>query len=122
MTSTSTNGYTSIFKDGKLKPGIYKLQNIVSQTCVDIQEHTRRLYCRPVTAVEGNQLVGLRPLLAQIVVIVTIFGGKFTLLVLDIAYTAYSHESCFNPIVAYRTAQHSMNQGNLKNVVPFSMD
>ena len=51
----------SIFKDGKLKPGIYKIQNIVGQTYVDIREHTRELCCRPATLLEGKGLVGLCP-------------------------------------------------------------
>ena len=86
MTLTSTSGYTSIFKDGKLKPGVYKIQNIVSQTYVDIQEHTRELCCRPATVLEENGLVSSRPRLAHIVVIETIFSGKFTLWVPGIAY------------------------------------
>ena len=69
MTLTSTSGYTSIFKDGKLKPGIYKIKNIVSQTYVDIREHTRELCCRPATVLEGNKLVGSYPRLAHIVVV-----------------------------------------------------
>jgi len=92
MTLTSTGGYTSIFKDGKLKPGLYKIQNIVSQTYVDIQEHTRELCCRPAAVIEGNGLVSLHLHLAHIVVVVMIFSGKSTLWVLDIAYTRHSRE------------------------------
>jgi len=84
MTLTSTGGYTSIFKDGKLKPGVYKIQNIAGQTYVG--EHTRELCCRPATLLEGNGLVGSLPRLAHIVVIVVVFSGKSTLWVLDIAY------------------------------------
>ena len=86
MTLTSTGGYTSIFKDGKLKPGVYKIQNIASQTYVDLQEHTRELYCRPATVLEGKGLVGSLPRSAHIAVIATIFSGKFTLWVPGIAY------------------------------------
>jgi len=37
----------SIFKDGKLKPGIYKIQNIFSETFLDIEVYPRELCCRP---------------------------------------------------------------------------
>ncbi|KAF9648165.1 hypothetical protein BDM02DRAFT_3187334 [Thelephora ganbajun] len=61
MTPTSTNNSISIFKDGKLKPGIYKIQNIVSQTYVDIREHTRELCGRPATLLEGGGLWEILP-------------------------------------------------------------
>ena len=32
MTMNSTSGSSSIFKDGRLKPGVYKIQNIQSET------------------------------------------------------------------------------------------
>ena len=92
MTLTSIGGYTSIFKDGKLKPGLYKIQNIVSQTYLDMQEHNRELCCRPAAVLEGNGLVSLRLYLVHIVVVVMIFSGKSTLWVLDIAYIRYSLE------------------------------
>ena len=47
----------SAFKDGKFKPGIYMIQNIVSQTYVDMREHSRELCCRPDTLLEGTGLV-----------------------------------------------------------------
>ena len=58
MVVTSTNDPASIFKDGKLKPGVYKIQNIVGQTYVDIREHSRELCGRPATVLEGKGLVG----------------------------------------------------------------
>ena len=61
MGVTSTNDATSIFKDGKLKSGIYKIQNIVSQTYVDIREHNKELCGRPATVLEGKGLVGSCP-------------------------------------------------------------
>jgi len=61
MALTSTDDPTSIFKDDKLKPGVYKIQNIVGQTYVDIREHVRELCCRPAAVLEGNGLVGSRP-------------------------------------------------------------
>jgi len=60
MTSNYTGDSHSIFKY-ELKPGIYKIQNLFSQTYMDIHEHTREVCCRPATALaEGNGLV--RPL------------------------------------------------------------
>ena len=47
MTSTSTADSLSIFKDGKLKPGIYKIQNIVAETFLDYEVHSRNVCCRP---------------------------------------------------------------------------
>jgi len=37
----------SIFKDGKLKPGIYQIQNIEAETYLDIEVHSREMCCRP---------------------------------------------------------------------------
>jgi len=53
-----------IFRDGKLKPGIYKIQNIVGHTHVDIREDTRELCCRPATVLnsEGKGLWEILPL------------------------------------------------------------
>ena len=90
MTLASTSSHASVFKDGRLKPGVYKIQNVVGQTYVDLREYTRELCCRPATALEGGGLVGSCPRLVHIVVIVTIFSGKSTLWVLDIPYTWYS--------------------------------
>jgi len=61
MALTSTDDSASIFKDGKLKPEIYKIRNIVGQTYVDIREHAGELCCRPAAVLEGNGLVGSRP-------------------------------------------------------------
>jgi len=44
----------SLFKDGELKPGIYKIQNIVGQTYVDVRDRSRELCCRPATVLEGK--------------------------------------------------------------------
>lgn len=45
MAVSSTNN-SSIFKDGKLKPGIYKIQNIYHETYLDIHRHSKELCCR----------------------------------------------------------------------------
>jgi hypothetical protein len=60
MTTPKARGTSSIFKDGKLKPGIYKIQNLYAQTYMDIHEHSRYLCCRPAKALgEGRGLVCL---------------------------------------------------------------
>ena len=46
MTFTSTGDSSSIFKDGKLKPGIYRVQSLFNEAFIDVQEHSRELYCR----------------------------------------------------------------------------
>ena len=38
---------SSIFENGKLKPGIYKIQNISSDTYLDIDVPSREVCCRP---------------------------------------------------------------------------
>jgi len=53
---------TSILKDGKLKPGIYKIQNVFTSTYLDIEVHSRDVCCRPPQNLEeGRGLV--RPFL-----------------------------------------------------------
>jgi len=47
MTVNSTSDSASIFKDGKLKSGIYKIQNIYAETFLDIEVHSREVCCRP---------------------------------------------------------------------------
>ena len=65
MTLNSTSGSFSIFKDGKPKPGIYKIQNIVSETYVDVEVHTREIHCRPASNLgDGRGLVRRVPLSA----------------------------------------------------------
>jgi len=63
MALTSTNDSSSIFKDGKLKPGIYKIQNIYTETFLDIDVHSRDVSCRSATALgEGRGLWEIKPL------------------------------------------------------------
>ncbi|KAF9781762.1 hypothetical protein BJ322DRAFT_243167 [Thelephora terrestris] len=56
------NDAVPIFKAGKLRPGIYKIQNIVSQTYVDMRESPKELCCRPATLLEGKGLWEILPL------------------------------------------------------------
>ena len=61
MTLNSTSDSSSILKDGKLKPGIYKIQNIHTETYLDIEVHTRKVCCRPAENLkEGRGLVSRR--------------------------------------------------------------
>lgn len=62
MTLHSTKDSLSVFQDGKLKPGVYKIQNVVTQTFVGIEEHSRRMCSRPFQDLkEGNGLVSPLP-------------------------------------------------------------
>jgi len=47
MTPHSTTDSTSIFENGKLKPGIYKIQSLKSETYVDIELDARGVCGRP---------------------------------------------------------------------------
>lgn len=54
MKSNAPNAGPSIFQGGKLKPGIYKIRNLVSQTYVDIKDDVRELCGRPSTVLESE--------------------------------------------------------------------
>ena len=51
----TTNSTSSIFKDGKLKPGVYKIQNLHHQNYLDIQEDTRQLWGYPAKDLEEGR-------------------------------------------------------------------
>jgi len=55
MTYNSPNTGPSIFQGGKLKPGIYKIQNLASGTYVDTKDDVRELCGRPTTALEDGR-------------------------------------------------------------------
>ena len=85
MTFASPNEPSSIFEDGKLKPGIYKIQNLYSQTYLDIHEHSKATCGRPVENLEeGRGLV--RQLCGPWFADLTITSGKSSFLGLDILY------------------------------------
>jgi len=47
MSQSSTSSFSSSFERGRLKPGVYKIQNVYAETFVDIHEHSKELCCRP---------------------------------------------------------------------------
>ena len=58
MASDSTNDTPPIFKGRKLKWGTYKMQNVLTRTYLDIEEHSRALCSRPAQNLEeGNGIV-----------------------------------------------------------------
>jgi len=61
MTLISTSTSPSVFEDGKLRPGIYKIQNIYTETFLDIDIHSRDVCCRPAGSLgEGRGIVSRR--------------------------------------------------------------
>lgn len=49
------NTGSSIFQDGKLKPGIYKIRNLAGGTYVDIKDNVRELCGRSLAALEDGR-------------------------------------------------------------------
>jgi len=53
-----TSDSSSIFNGGQLKPGIYKIQNIKTETYLDSEVDTKEVCCRPAKDIgEGKGLV-----------------------------------------------------------------
>ena len=42
-----SNDPMSMFVNGKLRPGVYKVQNLTGQTYLEILEDTKEVCCRP---------------------------------------------------------------------------
>ena len=58
MNLDSTSDSSSILEGGRLKPGIYKIQNVSTETYLDIEVQTREVCCRPAKDLgEGRGLV-----------------------------------------------------------------
>ena len=55
MVLSSTSASLSILEDGKLKPGIYKIQHISTKNFLDYEVHTREMCCRPATELEEDK-------------------------------------------------------------------
>lgn len=52
----------SIFEGGRLNPGVYKIQNIYTETFLDIEVHSREVCCRPAHDLgEGRGIVRQDP-------------------------------------------------------------
>ena len=77
MTFTST-GNSSIFQGGKLKPGIYKIQNLHNSAYLDIYEQSaREMHLRPAQDLgEGRGLVCRGSSPATCVLRLTVRSGK----------------------------------------------
>ena len=121
MGLTSTDDSVSIFKDGKLRPGVYKIQNIVGQTYVDIREHARELCCRPATVLEGKGLVGSGPPYNSHRRSYDHFSGKSSLLV-----PVIPSAGCGVTLLSFRRIglnreERSSNQANLINSASCSL-
>ena len=64
MSKNSTSSFSSSFERGRLKPGVYKIQNVYAETFVDIHEHSKELCCRPYRDLEPEKgLVRPHPLI-----------------------------------------------------------
>jgi hypothetical protein len=101
MPLPSQNESGSIFREGKLKPGVYKIQNVVGQTYVDVREHSKQLCGRPATLLEGKGLVGSCSHFTQKTVVTVVFSGKYFLPVPDTPYAGCSVEMHFASITIY---------------------
>jgi len=55
MSRNSTTSSLSNFHHGNLKPWVYKIQNLCSETYLDIHEHSRELCCRPFKDLEPRK-------------------------------------------------------------------
>ena len=92
MNSTASDTL-SVFKDGMLKPGIYKIQNLYTRNYMDIHEHSKEVCCRPATALEeGGGLV--RPFSSnQWFAHLTSRSGRSSLLGLDTPYRGRAYRA-----------------------------
>ena len=89
MTLTTADNSASIFKGGKFRAGIYKIQNVCSRTYLDIREYTNELCGRPATVLKGKGLVGLCFRFIPIIAAIIIFSGKSSLWDLDTPSAEY---------------------------------
>ena len=119
MALTQTDDSASIFKDGKLKPGIYKIQNIVGQTYVEMCEPARELCCRPAAVLEGKGLVGSHPLptLTAVVMITSVGDSPFWLRVYHPQGAVFNLFPPFCPL----NRGYSSNRENLINSASCSL-
>jgi len=55
MTLKSAANSSRIFEAGKLKPGIYKIQNLYTETYLDVLQHSKEVCCRPARDLEDGR-------------------------------------------------------------------
>ena len=55
MTQNSTTDSPRIFENGRLKPGVYKIQNLFAETYLDVLQHSKQVCCRPTRDVEDGK-------------------------------------------------------------------
>lgn len=55
LSSESICDPSPIFQDGKLKPGVYKIQNLYTDTYLDVHLHSMELCCRPAKDLENKR-------------------------------------------------------------------
>ncbi|KAF9781833.1 hypothetical protein BJ322DRAFT_1078655 [Thelephora terrestris] len=55
MSWNSRTSLSSNFQDGDLRPGVYRIQNLYSETYLDIHEHSKELCCRPFRDLEPTR-------------------------------------------------------------------
>jgi len=85
MAPNPTSDLPPIFEDGELKPGIYKIQNIYSETFLDIHVHSREVCCRPLQDLgEERGLVSQYPL--SVLMYLTVGSGRLKSLGVDIRF------------------------------------
>lgn len=80
---SKTSDSSSIFEDGKLKPGIYRIQNLYARTYLDVQKHSKEVCCRPVEKLEKRDGL-VRPSIRLAFAYLTIRSGKSSVLGPDI--------------------------------------
>lgn len=86
--------FISIFRDGKLKPGVYKIRNTASHTYVDIQDNQKDLCCRPLSVLGDKGQVIWRPTRPKPCRL-TACSGKLSRWVQDTPYAGYGIQSLF---------------------------
>ena len=86
MALASTSETPSIFKDGKLKPAVYKIQNFFYDYYLDFDQLSKEVCCRtPEELEDGRGLVRLRLRSLWFVSLTT--GGKWEIKNLGVGYT-----------------------------------
>lgn len=69
----------SIFVDGKLKSGVYKVQNLASQTYLEVLDHSKELCCRIAAVLTPKDALVIRnaPPIIERIVFLMLNSGTF---------------------------------------------